>query len=95
MWWKFVDITLVFGKLSLTPKRLQIFFTYVFSCFFLLFMLIVASIQGMQPQKTVFTVSRARKGYTALSGWNFTIPDERKTVIYALQTLIDYFNVYE
>jgi len=52
-------------------------------------------LHGMQPQKTVFTVSRARKGYTALSGWNFTIPDERKTVIYALQTLIDYFNVYE
>jgi len=50
-------------------------------------------LKGNQPlQETVFTVNRAREGYTALSGWNFTIPEERKTVLYALQTLIDYFN---
>jgi len=51
---------------------------------------------GKKPlEKTVLAVSRPRKGFGAKSGWNFTIPEERNTVIYALQSLIDHFNNYK
>jgi len=42
-------------------------------------------------EDTSFTVNRARGEL----GWNFSIPEERNTVLYALQTMIDHFNNYK
>jgi len=49
-------------------------------------------IVGLQPpQQTVFAVKRRKEGYSAFSGWDFSVPEDREIIIYALQTLIDHF----